>query len=279
MSAPPCTRKPSRLFRVVLGHSRGRAGLPRDGLATARPAAWLRGSSPVRMEELYLTKDDKSPPSGMFQNCRGLPQGSVLEGSTPGTPRSSPPHPRLRRLESGECPLMRVLGPYARAGGLKQQKCTFPLSRSPNSRRQQAFWTPGVLPEAPCCLQLPVAPGLGRVRWDPDAEAAGGTRLGGEGSGDVDWGAWPAAMRPPAPRATASGTQLASPFCETRFRPAGETQWNRPLRGSQCARVELTLTCISERPPPAPSVGSRLPCPVGTPPSSRPSAGWTKSNN
>lgn len=198
----------------------------------------------------------------MFQNCRGLPQGSVLEGSTPGTPRSSPPHPRLRRLESGECPLMRVLGPYARAGGLKQQKCTFPLSRSPNSRRQQAFWTPGVLPEAPCCLQLPVAPGLGRVRWDPDAEAAGGgTWLGGEASGDAAVGAWPAAMRPPAPRATASGTQLPSPFCETRFRPAGETQWNRPLRGSQCARVELTLTCISERLPPLRPV-CRLPTPV-----------------
>lgn len=82
---------------------------------------------------------------------------------------------------------------------------------------------------------------------------------GGEGSGDVDWGAWPAAMRPPAPRATASGTQLESPFCETRFRPAGETQWNRPLRGSQCARVELTLTCISERPLPR---VCRLPTPV-----------------
>lgn len=163
----------------------------------------------MRMEELYLTKDDKSPPSGMFQNCRGLPQGSVLEGSTPGTPRSSPPHPRLRRLESGECPLMRVLGPYARAGGLKQQKCTFSLSRSPNSRRQQAFWTPGVLPEAPCCLQLPVAPGLGRVRWDPDAEAAGGTWLGGRPAVTRLWGLavtliggrglQPCALPPPGP--------------------------------------------------------------------------------
>lgn len=155
----------------------------------------------MQMEELYLTKDDKSPLSGMFQNCHGLPQGSVLEGSTPGTPRRSPPHPRLRRLESGECPLMRVLGPYARAGGLKQQKCTFSLSRSPNSRRQQAFWTPGVLPEAPCCLQLPVAPGLGRVRWDPGAEAAGGTWLGGRAAVTLigGRGRQPCALPPPGP--------------------------------------------------------------------------------
>lgn len=225
----------------------------------------------------------------MFQNCRGLPQGSVLEGSTPGTPRSSPPHPRLRRLESGECPLMRVLGPYARAGGLKQQKCTFSLSRSPNSRRQQAFWTPGVLPEVPCCLQLPVAPGLGRVRWDPDAEAAGGgTWLGGEASGDaavgaggdVDWGRGrqPCALPP-------QGHRLRHSAPVPLLRNEVPTSWRNPMESPSSpvtmrpGRADLDLHFREAPPPSAPSVGSRLPCPVGTPPSSRPSAGWTKSNN
>lgn len=86
MSATCVLRSHPVSSRVVLGHSRGRAGLPRDGLAAARPAAWLRGSSPVRVEELYLTEDDKSPPSGMFPNHYVLPQGSLLEGSAPGPP-------------------------------------------------------------------------------------------------------------------------------------------------------------------------------------------------
>lgn len=82
----PCTQQPSRLFPGC-PRTQQRAGrLPRDGLAAARPAAWLPGSSPVRVEELYLTKDDKSPPSGMFQNHCALPQGSLMEGSTPEPP-------------------------------------------------------------------------------------------------------------------------------------------------------------------------------------------------
>lgn len=110
------------------------ADLPPPGPTRPKPGAWLQGSEPSMDEGLYLTKDDKSPPSGMFKNHCALPQGSLLRAAPWEAPLKASSHhcPRRRGLRGPQAqgssprPPESVLGPHTRRG-CKQQKRTLSI--------------------------------------------------------------------------------------------------------------------------------------------------------